>query len=58
VVALDVGKALISDRSDLAGVAQWLGVRPHTVPALVGIAVSQGRDNADALSMIRPGLCA
>jgi FMN hydrolase / 5-amino-6-(5-phospho-D-ribitylamino)uracil phosphatase len=55
-VALDVGETLTSDDAFWAGWADWLGVRPHTVSALVGAVVTQGRDNADALRMIRPGL--
>lgn len=55
-MALDVGETLISDDRTWRGWAEWLGVRPHTLSALVGIAVSQSRDNADALRMIRPGM--
>lgn len=55
-VALDVGETLISDDQSWAGWADWLGVRPHTISALVGAVVTQGRDNAEALRMIRPGL--
>jgi FMN hydrolase / 5-amino-6-(5-phospho-D-ribitylamino)uracil phosphatase len=55
-IALDIGETLISDTSVWAGWADWLGVRPHTLSALVGIVVSQGRDNADALRMIRPDI--
>jgi HAD superfamily hydrolase (TIGR01549 family) len=33
-----------------------LGVPRHTLSALVGVVVAQGRDNADALRMLRPGL--
>ncbi|WP_333771548.1 HAD family hydrolase [Streptomyces sp. IBSBF 2435] len=55
-IALDVGETLISDTSVWAGWADWLGVPPHTVSALVGAVVVQGRDNADALRLLRPGL--
>ncbi|WNI16601.1 HAD family hydrolase [Actinacidiphila sp. ITFR-21] len=55
-VALDVGETLISDDRVWAGWADWLGVRRHTVSALVGAVVAQGRDNADALRQLRPGL--
>lgn len=55
-VALDVGETLISDDRVWAGWADWLGVRRHTLSALVGAVVVQGRDNSDALRMIRPGL--
>lgn len=56
VVALDVGETLVSDDRTWQSWAAWLGVRPHTLSALVGIAVSHGRDNSDALRMIRPDL--
>lgn len=56
MVALDVGETLVSDDRVWAGWADWLGVRRHTLSALVGAVVVQGRDNADALRMVRPGL--
>src|SRR5882757_5823983 len=46
----------MSDDRAWADWADWLGVRPHTLSALVGMVVSQGRDNADALRMVRPDL--
>lgn len=55
-VALDVGETLVSDDRYWATWAAWLGVRPHTLSALVGAVVSQGRDNADALRLVRPGI--
>lgn len=55
-VAFDVGETVISDDRLWADWAGWLGVRPHTLSALVGVVVGQGRDNADALRLVRPGL--
>jgi HAD superfamily hydrolase (TIGR01662 family) len=55
-VALDVGETLIRDDRGWTRWAQWLGVPPHTLSALVGAVVVRGRDNADALRLIRPGL--
>ncbi|WP_328914585.1 MULTISPECIES: HAD family hydrolase [unclassified Streptomyces] len=55
-IAFDVGETLVSDTSMWAGWADWLGVPPHTVSALVGAVVAEGRDNADALRLLRPGL--
>jgi HAD superfamily hydrolase (TIGR01549 family) len=55
-VAFDVGETLISDTSVWAGWADWLGIPRHTLSALVGAVVVKGRDNADALRLIRPGL--
>lgn len=55
-VAFDIGETLVSDSRYWADWADWLGVPHHTVSALVGAVVSQGRDNADALRLIRPAL--
>ena len=55
-VVFDVGETLTSDRRFWADWADWLGVPHHTVSALVGAVVAQGRDNADALRLIRPDL--
>jgi FMN phosphatase YigB (HAD superfamily) len=55
-VVLDVGETLTSDRRFWADWADWLRVPHHTLSALVGAVVAQGRDNADALRLIRPGL--
>ena len=55
-VAFDVGETLTSDTRIWAMWANWLDVPPHTVSALVGAVVTRGRDNADALRLIRPGL--
>lgn len=55
-MAFDVGETLVRDDRTWAIWADWLGVPRHTVSALVGAVVAQGRDNADALRLIRPGL--
>ena len=55
-VVFDVGETLTSDRRFWADWADWLGVPHHTLSALVGAVVAQGRDNADALRLIRPEL--
>jgi HAD superfamily hydrolase (TIGR01549 family) len=55
-VVFDVGETLASDRRFWADWADWLEVPHHTLSALVGAVVAQGRDNADALRLIRPGL--
>lgn len=55
-VVLDVGETLVSDRRYWADWADWFGIPRHTLSALVGAVVAQGRDNADALRLIRPGL--
>jgi FMN phosphatase YigB (HAD superfamily) len=55
-VALDIGETLTRDDRYWAAWADWLGVPHHTVSALVGAVVAQGRDNADALRLVRPGL--
>ncbi|WLQ38135.1 HAD family hydrolase [Streptomyces castrisilvae] len=55
-IVLDIGETLIRDDRYWASWADWLGVPPHTLSALVGAAVVQGRDSSDALTMLRPGM--
>ncbi|WP_308198687.1 HAD family hydrolase [Actinomadura litoris] len=55
-VVFDVGETLVDDTREWRAWADWLGVPPHTMSALVGAVTAQGRDNADALRLIRPGL--
>lgn len=55
-VVFDVGETLTSDQRFWADWADWLDVPNYTLAALVGAVVGQGRDNADALRLIRPGL--
>ncbi|MEV7613388.1 HAD family hydrolase [Streptomyces sp. NPDC089799] len=55
-VVLDVGETLTCDDRYWASWADWLGVPRHTLSALVGAVVVDGRDNADALRMLRPGI--
>jgi HAD superfamily hydrolase (TIGR01549 family) len=54
-VVFDVGETLIDDTREWRAWAKWLGVRQHTLSALVGLVTGQGRDNADALRLLRPG---
>lgn len=54
-VVLDIGETLTSDTHYWADWARWLGVPTHTMSALVGAVVAQGRDNADAIRIIKPG---
>ncbi|MFF8648708.1 HAD family hydrolase [Streptomyces griseoluteus] len=55
-VVFDVGETLVRDDRYWASWADWLGVPRHTLSALVGAVVAQGRDNADALRLLRPGI--
>ncbi len=55
-VVFDVGETLIRDDRGWAMWADWLKVPRHTLSALVGAVVAQGRDNADALRLIRPDI--
>ncbi|MBQ0829651.1 HAD family hydrolase [Streptomyces tagetis] len=55
-VVFDVGETLVRDDRYWASWADWLDVPRHTVSALVGAVVAQGRDNADALRLIKPGI--
>ncbi|MFF3263067.1 HAD family hydrolase [Streptomyces sp. NPDC002932] len=55
-IVLDVGETLIRDDRNWRSWADWLDVPPHTLSALVGAVVVQGRDNADALRLLRPSI--
>ncbi|MEV8525343.1 HAD family hydrolase [Streptomyces sp. NPDC052000] len=55
-IVLDVGETLVRDDRYWASWADWLGFPRHTVSALVGAVVVQGRDNADALRLLKPGM--
>lgn len=55
-IVLDVGETITRDDRYWASWAAWLNTPRHTVSALVGAVVAQGRDNADALRLIRPGI--
>lgn len=55
-IALDIGETLVRDDRYWGSWADWLDVPRHTVSALVGAVVAQGRDNADALRLLQPGI--
>ncbi|MEU6759543.1 HAD family hydrolase [Streptomyces sp. NPDC046685] len=55
-VVLDIGETLTRDDRYWAAWADWLGVPRHTLSALVGAVVVDGRDNADAIRLVRPGV--
>ncbi|GAA3036669.1 HAD family hydrolase [Kitasatospora sp. NPDC127116] len=55
-VVFDIGETLVSDTRYWAGWARWLGVPTHTMSALVGAVVARGRDNSDAVRVLRPGV--
>ncbi|MGI5340306.1 HAD family hydrolase [Streptomyces sp. CA-181903] len=55
-VVFDIGETIIKDDRGWASWADWLAVPRHTLSALVGAVVAQGRDNADAIRMFRPGV--
>ncbi|MGW5688694.1 HAD family hydrolase, partial [Nonomuraea sp. NPDC003754] len=52
----DVGETIVRDDRYWASWADWLNVPTHTLCALVGAVVAQGRDNADAIRLLRPGI--
>jgi HAD superfamily hydrolase (TIGR01549 family) len=52
----DVGETITRDDRYWASWADWLDIPHHTLSALVGAVVAQGRDNADALRLARPGI--
>lgn len=53
-VALDIGETLTRDDRYWASWADWFGIPRHTLSALVGAVVAQGRDNAAALRLVVP----
>lgn len=52
----DVGETIVRDDRYWTSWADWLGVPRHTLSALVGAVVAQGRDNADAVRLLRPDI--
>jgi len=54
-VVFDVGETLLDDTREFDAWAGWLGVPRHTLSALIGIVVAQGRNNAEAFQYVRPG---
>ncbi|MFI2240972.1 HAD family hydrolase [Streptomyces chrestomyceticus] len=54
-VVFDVGETLVRDDRYWHDWADWLNIPRHTLSALVGAVVAQGRDNADAIRLLRPG---
>ncbi|MGW7435338.1 HAD family hydrolase [Streptomyces sp. NPDC054849] len=55
-VVFDVGETLTKDDRYWATWADWLRVPRHTLSALVGSVVVDGRDNSDALRLLKPGI--
>ncbi|MBA2948024.1 HAD family hydrolase [Streptomyces himalayensis] len=53
-VVFDVGETITRDDRYWASWADWLGVPRHTLSALVGAVVTHGRDNADAVRLVKP----
>ena len=54
--ALDIGETIVRDDRYWTSWADWLDIPHHTLSALVGAVVAQGRDNAAALRLLRPGI--
>ncbi|MFJ9620740.1 HAD family hydrolase [Streptomyces sp. NPDC101181] len=55
-IVLDIDETLVRDGRHWASWADWLGVPAHTLSALVGAVVAQGRDATDALRILRPDM--
>jgi HAD superfamily hydrolase (TIGR01662 family) len=55
-IVLDVGETITRDDRYWNSWADWLDIPRHTLSALVGAVVAQGRDNADAVRLARPGI--
>ncbi|MFF5584334.1 HAD family hydrolase [Streptomyces hygroscopicus] len=54
-VVFDVGSTLVREDRYWGSWADWLEVPRHTLSALVGAVVAQGRDDGDAIRLVRPG---
>lgn len=55
-IVFDIGETLVRDDRYWSRWADWLDVPRHTVAALVGAVTAQGRDNADALRLLKPDI--
>lgn len=55
-VVFDIGSTLVREDRYWGDWADWLGVPRHTLSALVGAVVAQGRDDKDAIRLVRPGV--
>lgn len=55
-IVLDIGETITRDDRYWNSWADWLDIPRHTLSALVGAVVAQGRDNADAVRLARPGI--
>lgn len=55
-IVFDVGETITRDDRYWGAWADWLDIPRHTLSALVGAVVAQGRDNADAVRLARPGI--
>ncbi|NGO80293.1 HAD family hydrolase [Streptomyces sp. YC504] len=55
-IVFDIGETLTRDDRYWNRWADWLGAPRYTLAALVGAVTAQGRDNADALGLLRPGI--
>jgi HAD superfamily hydrolase (TIGR01549 family) len=55
-IVLDVGETITRDDRYWNSWADWLDIPRHSLSALVGAVVAQGRDNADALRLARPAI--
>ncbi|GAA2645514.1 HAD family hydrolase [Streptomyces vastus] len=53
-IVLDIGETITCDDRYWNSWADWLGIPRHTLSALVGAVVAQGRDNADAVRLAKP----
>jgi HAD superfamily hydrolase (TIGR01549 family) len=54
-VVFDIGETILDDTREFAAWADWIGAPRHTFSALLGIVVSQGRNNAETFQYFRPG---
>lgn len=54
VVVFDVGETIVSDATFWGSWADWLQVPRHTLAGLVGAVTALGKDNVEALKLVKP----
>lgn len=54
-VVFDVGETIMSDATFWGLWADWVQVPRHTLSGLVGAVTALGKDNAEALKLVKPG---
>src|SRR5215213_11353177 len=54
-VVFDLGETLVDESRSWAAWAEWLGVRPFDLAAVLGATIERRQDHGRALELFRPG---